>query len=535
MALLKINNQEIDASSGMSIFQMAKEMDIAIPSSCHQQGKCKECLIEIKSGHEFLSPPSKAEAHLTENFRLACEARISGNGDISCQTMKRSQIIIEDQSAFSEKEFQLDPAVKNMDGFVFLDNHLIDRYHGSLLGLAIDIGTTTVVVKLVNLENGHLLATHSFENPQRYAGSNVMSRILYDTTYGKKELKRILTAHLAKAIHLLTDKTEQIYEVVVGGNTTMRDLFFGLDVKTIGQTPYTSISENQLKTKELNSTALVSNGRKMGLPIFPKARVYGLPLIGSHVGADTTATLLAIDFEHQTEPVIIMDIGTNTEIVIGHKDLAFSASSPSGPAFEGGGITFGMPALPGAIEKIKILEDGQVQFKTINNQPEVGICGSGLIDILGELIRTEQINSLGRLEDDDRFMVSKESNIYLSENDINLLAQTKGANAAALNILIKEMGLQFKDIQKFYIAGGFGRHLDIEASIKIGLLPDLPRERFVQIGNAAIDGCVQALRNKKRRNQYEQFVQKIKTINLESDPDFFDYFVNGCQFIPIET
>ena len=535
MAKLKINNQEIEATAGLSIFQLADRMNIAIPSSCNKQAKCKECLIEIKYGHDALSEPSQAEKHLTENFRLACEAKLLGTGDVICQTLKRSQIKIENNSTFLDKDFSLDAAVRKINNAVYLDDELIDSYQGAILGLAIDIGTTTVVVKLVNLENGQIEATTSFENPQRYAGTNVMARILYDTSHGKKELKRILTAHLSKAIESLTRKKEQIYEVVVGGNTTMRDLFFGLDVSTIGQTPYTSVTENLLKTNELSSTALISTGRKMGLPIFAKARVYGLPLIGSHVGADTTATLMAIDFDQKKKPVVVMDIGTNTEIVIGHKDKAFSASSPSGPAFEGGGITFGMPALPGAIEKIKLSDTGEISFQTIDQIPAIGICGSGLIDILGELIRTDQINIVGRLEDDDRFMISEEDNIYLSENDINLLAQTKGANAAALNILCKEMGITFKDIDKFYIAGGFGMHIDIDAAIQIGLLPDIPKNRFIQIGNAAIDGCVQALRNKFKRIFYEQFVQKIKTIHLESDPMFFDYFVNGCQFIPIES
>lgn len=534
MAKLKINNKLIDATAGLSIFQLAEELGITIPSSCNKQAKCKECLIEIKSGHAGLSKPSLAENHLTENFRLACEAKLLGTNDVVCQTMKRSEIKIENNSTIQEKNFLLDPAVQEIDHKVFLDGEYLDEYRGAILGLAIDIGTTTIVVKLVNLENGLIEATTSFENPQRYAGSNVMARILYDTTHGKKELKRILTAHLAKAIKSLTEQTDLIYEVVVGGNTTMRDLFFGLDVTTIGQTPYISISENQLNINELESTALVLTGKKMGLPVFAKARIYGLPLIGSHVGADTTATLMAINFDKETKPTIIMDIGTNTEIVIGHKDKAFSASSPSGPAFEGGGITFGMPALPGAIEKITLLDDGMVQFKTIDNAPEVGICGSGLIDILGELIRTDQINSVGRFEDNDRFMISEQSNIYLSENDINLLAQTKGANAAALTILCKEMGITFEDVDKFYIAGGFGMHIDIDAAINIGLLPDIPKERFIQVGNAAIDGCVQALRNKTKRTYYEQFVQQIKTINLESDPMFFDYFVNGCQFTPIE-
>ncbi len=529
---MKIDKKYIKIQINQTIFEAAEKEGIIIPSSCKKQGKCKECLVEIKTGMENLNPKTQEESHLMGTFRLACQAKIEKEGKIECQTLKRSEISIEEDSSLAKTDYEFDPAVTTNGKKVFIDHQEIDKYQGTLLGLAIDIGTTTVVLKLVDLENAKILKTSSFENPQRYAGTNVMSRIEYDTLFGKKELKRILNAHLAKAILSLTEKPEFIYEVVIGGNTTMRDLFFGLDVASIGQTPYLSITELNQNKGISQSTAIVSIGKKMHLPICSKARVYGLPLIGSHVGADTTATLMAIDFDRENEHVLIMDIGTNTEIVIGNKNNSFAASSPSGPAFEGGGITFGMPALQGAIEKIKITND-DIEINIVGNGKAVGICGSGLIDALGELKRTEKINEVGRFEDDDLFVIEKESNIYITENDINLLAQTKGANAAALNILVKELGIEFDDIQKFYLAGGFGKHIDLEASIRIGLLPDIDRSKFIQIGNAAMEGLVRALFSKSKRDYYEKFIKTIKTVNLESDPDFFDHFVNGCQFIPI--
>ncbi len=534
MAIIEINKIKKRIKIGKTLFEMANELKLALPSSCQQQGKCKECLIEVKSGQQFISKKNKEERHLSDPFRLGCQAIITQDGDISCQTLKRGQIFIEEASSLSLNQYDIHPAVIRSGNNVLLDGQKIDTYQGQILGLAIDIGTTTVVIKLIDLERGKELTSSSFENPQRYAGSNVMSRIVYDTQLGKKELKRILTLHLTTAINALTKTPELIYEVMIGGNTTMRDLFFGLDVSSIGQTPYISVSEQHLKEKKVTTTALSSSGKKMRLPICPNARVYGLPLIGSHVGADTVATLLAIDFEQEDHLIAVMDIGTNTEIVLGNHKKSYSASSPSGPAFEGGGISCGMPALPGAIEKIKINDNGKIDYSTVKGKPAVGICGSGLIDILGELLRTEQINEVGRLEDDlSRFNITKD--VFISENDINLLAQTKGANASALNLLLKKAKSDFSDIHTFYLAGGFGKHINIEAAIRIGLLPDIPRERFIQIGNAAVEGLVRALLSKPKRDLYESFVQQISIINLEADPDFFDHFVNGCLFIPLEN
>lgn len=534
MGILSIDKSKIKIQRGKTLFEMAMLMGTTLPSSCQQKGKCKECLLEVKSGQSLLSKKSTEEKHLSEKFRLACQATINTEGNINCQSLERGQIHIEEAASLAPGQYVLQPAVKKHKQHVLLDDQIIDKYKGKLLGLAIDIGTTTVVVKLVDLEVGNVLSTSSFENPQRYAGSNVMSRIVYDTQFGKKELKRVLTAHLSKAIHRLTDTPALIYEVMIGGNTTMRDLFFGLDVTSIGQTPYISVRESKMKTGKSNTTAISSTGKKMHLPICPKARVYGLPLIGSHVGADTVATLMAIDFKEEEEPIAIMDIGTNTEIVVGHKEASFSASSPSGPAFEGGGITFGMPALPGAIEKASLTKDGKINYSTVKNKKAIGICGSGLIAILGELLRTNQINEVGRLKnDEDQYYIT--DRIYLSENDINLLAQTKGANASALNILLRQSGMKFENIKTFYLAGGFGKHINIEAAIRIGLLPDIPRDKFVQIGNAAIEGLIHALLSKPKRDQYESFAKEISTVNLEADPDFFDYFVNGCLFIPLET
>jgi uncharacterized 2Fe-2S/4Fe-4S cluster protein (DUF4445 family) len=531
MSSFSLNNKTIQSKANQSLFDLVRKLSTPIPSSCKKQGKCKECLIEIKSGSEFLSPLTKAEQHLLPQYRLACQTFIEKDGEVKAENIKRSLIKIEEKGIGLTSGFKIEPAVYRKGNLVFIDDEVIAQTTGLLLGLAVDIGTTTVVVRLIDIEKGKIKATASFENPQFFAGTNVMARIVYDTEHGKKELKRIFTAHLSNTILSICDRPENIFEVMIGGNTTMRDLFFGLNVFTIGQTPYKSLTEFDIEKGKKETTAIQHNAKKMQLPIHPKARIYGLPIIGGHVGADTSACLLAIQLMEEDKVIAFMDIGTNTEIIIGNKHKAITASSPSGPAFEGGGIACGMPALEGAIENVQITDNGNITIKTVNNKSPVGICGSGLIDILGELTRTKRISEVGRFEDDiECLYLDTKQHIFINEYDINLLSQTKAANIAALQILFKEYGLAFNEVDTFYLAGGFGEYIDIEAGIRIGLLPNIPREKFKKIGNATIEGLTIALLSKTKRAALEKFVTNIRQVNLETDPDFFDHFVEGCLF-----
>lgn len=535
MSKLSLNGATISCNSNQSIFDLAQETAMSIPSSCKKQGKCKECLVEIKSGEEFLSTPTSFEKHLAHGYRLSCQTFIEKEGEVMVENLKRSQIKIEEKGLANLVNFKIEPAIYRKGKTVYLDNLAIAESFEVLYGLVIDIGTTTVVVRLIDVEEGKIKASASFENPQRFSGTNVMSRIAYDTEFGKKELKRVFTKHLSNTILSICNTPENIYEVIIGGNTTMRDIFFGLDVYSIGQKPYQSISEKEIIKGIKTTTILQETAKKMQLPIHPKARVYGLPIIGGHVGADTSAGLLAIHLMEEDKLVAFMDIGTNTEIVIGNKNKALAASSPSGPSFEGGGISCGMPALNGAIENVFINENNEIKIKTVGDINPVGICGSGLMDILSELSRKEWINEFGRFEDEsNQFDLDKNNRVFINENDINLLAQTKAANVAALKILFKNYGIEFSDINTFYLAGGFGEHIDLESSIRIGLLPNIPIEKFKKIGNATIEGLTIALLSKTKRKQLEEFVKNIEQINLESDPDFFDHFVDGCLFQKIK-
>lgn len=514
---------------GQSLMELADYLSVKIPSSCDNKGTCKECLLEVVVGQEYLSTPTEAEAHLTSRFRLACQAKISGESIIKTKTLKRTLIKIEEEGNGINGITTFDPCVIREGNNVVRRGEVIDVFRGEILGVAVDIGTTTVVVKIIDLQSSRIIATASYENPQRFAGSNIMSRILYDTRQGKKELKRVFLAHLSNTILSICEQPNMIYDVVVGGNSTMRDIFFGIDVESLGQSPYLSQTEIKQKKGLTTTTSISARAKKLHLSVFPEAEVYGLPIIGGHVGADTTACILATDLMSQEELVVILDIGTNTEIVIGHKNRVLATSSPSGPAFEGGGLKCGMPALPGAIERVRII-NGKPEITTLANEKAIGICGSGLIDILSELRKHDIINEMGRFEEEImQYDLTEDKSVYVDENDINLLVQTIGANSAAFNILLDIFGVCQKDISKIYLAGGFGKNMDIDAGINIGLLPDIPHSKYVKVGNAAIVGLQEALLSNKLRMEVEDFVTKIEHVNLESHQRFFDYFVEGCS------
>jgi len=491
---------------------------------------------------ECLSPKVAEEKHLKDNFRLSCRSRVvKDSGTIRCHTMRRGDMKIE-RHAFhlpiQNQKLRIDPCVIRDGDRILLDGEEIDRSEGPIYGLALDLGTTTIVLRLLNLETGEVVADSSFENPQRFGGSDVMSRIHYDTEQGERILQRTLAGYLSHAIEEFPVNSKSIYEIVVAGNSTMRDIFFRLNVYSIGQNPYQSITELDMKKGKRTTTSLAKNARRLSLPLNPKARAYGLPIISGHVGADAAACMLAVDLVNEKRLIALMDIGTNTELIVGNRDKIFAASCPAGPAFEGGKISCGMPGLPGAIEKVEIKSDGSVLSGVIGNVSAEGICGSGLIDVLSELLRTGRINALGRFEDGEKKFVvnaNSEQEIYVNESDINELAQAKGANVAGLHVVFNKYGIRFEDLDIFYLAGGFGRHLNVTSSKRIGLIPNIDDSKILQVGNASIEGACIALLSRTKRLELEGLVKKVTHCRLEADPNFFDYFVDGCQFNPVES
>jgi uncharacterized 2Fe-2S/4Fe-4S cluster protein (DUF4445 family) len=560
LVAVTINGQTVQAADGTSLFDCGEGLGIQVPTSCRKQGKCKECIVEVTEGMPSLSERTEQERHLKGNFRLACQARISGDrsltvaalqahpsrdregaitgdtGAIRCHTMRRANLRIE-RHAFGlplGRQAALEPAVTRDGPWILIDGEVVDRSTGPIHGIAMDLGTTTIVLRLFDLESGEQIADSSFENPQRFGGSDVMARISFDGEH-RGLLMRTLAGYLTRAIAELPVDPRTIYEMVVVGNSTMRDLFFGQNVYSIGQSPYRSITEIEVAEGKRTSTSLTSTGRRCLLPIHPQGRVYGVPILSGHVGADAAACMLAVDLAHEDRLIAVMDIGTNTELILGNRRRILAASCPAGPAFEGGAIACGMPALDGAIEDVALASDGAFHLGVIGGTAPRGICGSGLVDLLSELLRTGRMNPMGRFEDaGSRIAVDAAHDIFFFESDVNELAQAKGANVAGLQVVCNTYGIDFDEIDVFYLAGGFGRHLKVDASRRIGLIPNLPDSRIVQVGNAAIEGASIALLSRSRRRELEELVTGVEHCRLETHPSFFDYFVEGCQFKAVE-
>ncbi|HEY4233502.1 MAG TPA: ASKHA domain-containing protein [Lacipirellulaceae bacterium] len=538
-ATLVINGQPTQALPGRTLFGYAEDLGIQVPTSCQKQGKCKECMVEVTAGMSLLTPPTPEEEHLQDNFRLSCRCQLATDaGEVHCHTLRRGQMRIERHALslpVSHQAAPLDPAVTRDGQSIRIDGVEIARSAKPIYGIAMDLGTTTVVLRLINLETGELVADASLENPQRFGGSDVMSRIHYDTQHRGRLLCRTLAGYLTHAIEAFPVEPETIYEMVVVGNSAMRDIFFHLDVYSIGQSPYRSITEIEMDEGKRDTTSITQTGRRALLPINPSARVYGGPIISGHVGADAAACMLAVDIAHEDRLVAVMDIGTNTELIVGNRHRILAASCPAGPAFEGGAISCGMPALDGAIEEISLNGDGKFHCGVIGDAPPAGICGSGLVDLVSELLRTGRMNEMGRFDEGSRITIDDKNGIYFLERDVNELAQAKGANVAGLHTVLSSYGVQFDDIDVFYLAGGFGRHLDVAAARRMGLIPNLPDSKFVQIGNAAIEGASISLLSLTKRRELEDVVKTVEHCRLETHPRFFDFFVEGCQFKPVDS
>ena len=542
MSPVFLNSKELDAKKDDSLFDFADALSVRVPTSCGRTGECHECIVEVRKGADALSPPTEEEKFLRGNYRLACQACVVDTEvDIDFSVLRRQPRIL---TAGTKRKTKLQPAYVRVDDNVVYNGPEgpveIDNYRGAIYGIAADLGTTTVVLNLVNLESGETEYTASFENPQRFGGSDVMNRISYDGGADSGELRAVMVSsinfEIGEMVRILKIRRRQIFEFVAVGNTTMRDMFFGLDVQSIGTRPYKSIIEDEFRDAKRTTTALTTTAAELELRIHPKATVYGGPLIASHLGADTAADLLALGIEDQIEPVILVDVGTNTEVVIGNRDRLLAASCPAGPAFEGGEVTYGMPGYDGAVEKVVIDDTGVADSSAIGDVDPIGICGSGLIDLIAELRRTNMMDELGRFTDGSgEYEFSTTNNLTLSRADISALAQAKAANYCGQAIVLREYGLPIDKFEKLYLAGGFANYVDESNAIDIGFIANMPIDKVEKVGNASLEGAVIMLVSTVKREEIEKLTSMVEHVELETAPDFFEFFVEGCMFKPMES
>ena len=594
--------RRVEVEPGTNLLSAAQRAGVEIVASCGGIGICSTCKMRILQGK--VTPPTLTEEEelgqelLLAGFRLACQTEPLE--DVSVEIPPESLVAGQRvQVDGREGQFEFDPAVVAVDleltppsledlraditrvndelarqGFAPLSSgpgllselslflrksnwraRIAIRPDGStcelvtvlphgtrIAGLAMDMGSTKLAIFLMDLENGAILDQCGVMNPQISFGEDVVSRIGY-ANRGDAERKQLQERLVETINQTLADFCEkegfcqtQIAEVVAVGNTAMHHFFTGLPVEPLGEAPYTPVVAD----------ALYFPAEQIGLHVARGARVYIPPNIAGYVGADHVSALIAtrsyIDNDHTC---LLVDIGTNTEISLIHHGRVHSCSCASGPAFEGAHIHDGMRAAPGAIERIHI-GDHSVRPVTIGGQPAVGICGSGILNAVAEMLDANVLNDRGVLNLKDsrvrqinhkyEFLLvplaqtGTGRDIVVTRRDVNEIQLAKSAIRGGLEILMIEAGIAIDAIDDFIVAGAFGTHLDLKSALRVGMFPNLPLSRFHQVGNAAGVGARQMLISRAVRREAERIVSGVEYVELTTYPRFHDVFVECMYF-----
>ncbi len=410
-----------------------------------------------------------------------------------------------------------------------------DRY-----GLAVDIGTTTVVVYLVNLGDGRLIDVGSTYNSQIRYGDDVITRIVHATEHGGlHELRDAVVSDINDLLAPLIERhgvdREDIESVVVAGNTTMSHLFWDLNPASIREEPYIPTVNFFPRWKAGTARVLVNS----------QAPVWTFPCVASYVGGDIVAGVLASKMHRNPEVALFMDIGTNGEIAIGNNEWLVTAACSAGPCFEGSGIKHGMRATEGAIESVRINpETLDPELGIIGDSKPTGICGSGMIDVISEMFLSGIVDLKGKLvkdrggriregEDGAEFVLYEdaERSVVLTDVDIENILRAKAAVYAGVSLLLKEVGFGLEAIEKVYIAGGFGNYLNVDKAIILGMLPDLPRDKFSFLGNTSVTGAYLCLLSEDLRKEAEEIASKMTYMELSVSRGFMDEYLSAL-FLP---
>jgi uncharacterized 2Fe-2S/4Fe-4S cluster protein (DUF4445 family) len=410
----------------------------------------------------------------------------------------------------------------------------------AVAGYAVDIGTTKIAGYLVDLLTGETLASGGAPNPQIAYGEDIISRIKYtdENPQGAAILQTIIVNTINQLLDYLCRQVgicnEQVIDCVMVGNTAMQHLLIGVPVHSLGTAPYLPAT-----TKSDRIPA-----RNLGINLAESAYVYFPPIIAGFVGSDHAAMLLSSQARESGKTILALDIGTNTEISLINKKIHLTCSCASGPAFEGAHIGNGMRAVAGAIERIYMDKDG-IQVQTIANEPAIGICGSGILDAVAEMRKVGLIDERGSFQKTDaRFSIEEGGarlvlvpanltghgrEIALTRKDINKIQLAKAAIRSGVEVLLNQMGITKDEIEVFIVAGAFGTYLDVKNSIRIGMFPDLPLDRFKQVGNSAGQGARELLVSNTKRMEVNRMVKHIQYVELTSVPHYQDVFIDALR------
>jgi uncharacterized 2Fe-2S/4Fe-4S cluster protein (DUF4445 family) len=597
---------EVRVPSGTPIFDAASWNGIAIDSTCGGHGTCKKCKVRIVSGDVPLSsvdPRAFTTDELRDGWRLACRA--SARGDLvvevpPLQTRPKAALVgvgrhvilrpavqkrhlvlqeptLEDQRSDLQRVCDaledLEPyasldLLRTLGGTlrrshfdvtaVVCDDELVDVEPGDTTGrrfaIAFDLGTTTVVATLLDLESGQPAAVSSMLNRQQPFGADVITRVsatmLDENALGALQQRAHETfAQLTgEVLAEAAVEPHEVYEISVCGNVTMMQIALGIDPEPLSMAPFT------VATHEFPPT----RASEFGVTVHPRASAYVFPSLGAYVGGDIVAGLLATGLTRDRRLRLFIDVGTNSEIALGSVDRVLATAAPAGPAFEAAQIKCGMRAADGAIEGIKLTPDG-LELDVIGDVEPVGMCGSGLVDAVAELVHAGLLDHSGRFIPDevaarkfpglsDRLTKIGEervfvlhwrgegvggdpsSSVYLSQRDVRELQFAKGSIATGWHILLRDMGVQAEDITQVLLAGSFGAYLTPLSAVRIGLVPRIALPRIVSAGNVAGEGAKIAALSLRERAEAQSIVREVEYVELSGRADFNDLFIDQLAF-----
>jgi len=578
--------KDVRVPSGTTLFDCASWNGIAIDSTCGGHGTCKKCKVRVSSGEQPVStvdPRAFSPDELRAGWRLACRAQaeqdlvvevpplqtrpkaaLAGVGRhvilrpaVQKRYLELDEPTLEDQTSDLERVLQamddvelrvpleivrsLGRTLRDSDWkvtAVFVDDELVDVEPGDTsarrFAVAVDLGTTTVVATLLDLETGQPVAVRSMLNMQQPFGADVISRI--SATMMDPEALDRLRARAHDTLRQLVSEISQeaqtdiseIYEVVVTGNVTMIQLALGIDPEPLSMAPFT-IAARRLPA---------ARASEFGLEVHERAPAVLFPALGAYVGPDIVAGILATGLTLDKRTRLFIDVGTNSEIVLGSSAKALATAAPAGPAFEAAQIRCGMRAADGAIEGVKIV-DGEVQLTVIGDVEPAGLCGSGLVDAVAELVGAGILDHSGRfvLGSSERLGKIGEENVFhladgvfLSQRDVRELQFAKASIATGWQILCNDLGVDPAEISQVLLGGSFGSYLTAASAVKIGLVPRLPLTRIVAAGNVAGEGAKIAALSITERAAANAILDEVQYVELSGRGDFNDLFIDQLAF-----
>jgi len=508
----------------MTLLEGLREQGWGVETHCNGAGYCGKCKVLLTGKVPEPGSTEKeliSQKELQKGIRLACRVNPIDGMVVHLPEKIKTGYQIEQGFRNRKEKRETDSIGKSKSSVKINKNR---EY-----GIAVDIGTTTVAIVLVNLIAGKMIGTSSFLNPQREYGDDIITRIQFTSIKEPDILTKLIREFLSRAIMELSRinkiSAEQILKITVAGNTTMIHLLLGLPVKSLAISPFTPVT---LDPVNLPAVEIFKDN-------FSTAEIYIFPGISAYVGSDIVSGMYNRSFEALREITLFVDLGTNGEIVLGDREKIMCVSTAAGPAFEGARISCGTGSVPGAISYAGI-NKGKVWYSTINQKPAVGLCGSGLVDLVAACLDTGIIDKSGLMKPEyfeEGLLIGTDADgneMRLTQKDIRELQLAKSAIRAGIEILIKEFDVTYNDIGKVYLAGGFGNHINAYSAVRIGLLPKELRNHIVLAGNSSLGGAVDSLLNPDREERVKKILRKVQYIELSSTPDFNDKFAEYMLF-----